>query len=317
MKTMLKIEEMVEYLDRKNIKFNYINKENAEEYLKYKNNYYNVVSYKNNFQSYIEGDTKKYANLDFSYLIDLSVIDYRLRIIIIKMILSVEHYLKIKILLDVELIISEDGYNIVNKYLKKDYKDKKKIHNNIFNKIGNEIFKKIVIKYNLKKEKLIQNIPIWEFLELITFGELIKFYEYFCNEFKLEEELKDIFILREIVKLRNAVAHNNNILNDIGAVNNKYTPDLKVKKYLNELGITKESMKRKLSNNRIRQITYLLYYFNIIVTSDGVKENVKNEVANLFYKRIILNKEYYNNNELLKSVYNYFNKIIKIHYIKM
>ena len=73
---------------------------------------------------------------------------------------------------------------------------------------------------------------------------------------------------------------------------------------------------KKLSNSRIKQITYTLYMFNKIVTSDGIKENVINEINDLFYNRIIYHKEYYNNNELLKSVYAYFEKIIEKFYKK-
>ena len=46
--------------------------------------------------------------------------------------------------------------------------------------------------------------------------------------------------------------------------------------------------------------------FNEIVTSNGIKQNVNKELNKLFFDRIILHKEYYNNNELLKSVYSYF-----------
>ena len=78
--------------------------------------------------------------------------------------------------------------------------------------------------------------------------------------------------------------------------------------------LVKKIRKTKLSNSRIRQITYTLFLFNIIVTSNGVKQNVNHDITELFYERIILNKEYYNNNELLKSIYNYFNKIIEKNY---
>ena len=51
--------------------------------------------------------------------------------------------------------------------------------------------------------------------------------------------------------------------------------------------------------------------FNIVVTSEGIKYNIKKEIKKLFYNRIVLHKEYYNNNELLKSIYNYFDNIVK------
>ena len=57
--------------------------------------------------------------------------------------------------------------------------------------------------------------------------------------------------------------------------------------------------------------------FNEIVTSNGIKQNVNKELNKLFFDRIILHKEYYNNNELLKSVYSYFKNIIENNYVNI
>ena len=84
--------------------------------------------------------------------------------------------------------------------------------------------------------------------------------------------------------------------------------------YLKKCNIGKEMRNNKLTNSRIRQITYTLYMFNEIVTSDGIKENVRKDINELFYERIIYHKEYYTNNELLKSVYSFFDKIIQKNY---
>ena len=74
------------------------------------------------------------------------------------------------------------------------------------------------------------------------------------------------------------------------------------------LTFLKKTKINKIRNNHIKQITYTLYMFNEIVTSNGIKQNVNKELNKLFLDRIILHKEYYNNNELLKSVYSYFRK---------
>ena len=319
LRTMMRISEMVEYLKLKNVKFERISEEEAEKYLRENNNYYNVTSYKHNFEKYFVGGKfiDKFIDLDFAYLKDLSIIDMRVRLLLFKMIIDNEHYLKIRILNIIETIDEDDGYRIVNLYLDRDFNDEKfprKIHNSIFKKIGSEYYQKIFSKYDLNKDKKLENIPVWEFLEIITFGELVNFYEFFADKYFLFNEIKNVYILREIVKLRNAVAHNSCVLSELDKKDNIYAPDFKIISFLNECGIGKDMRNNKLSNSRIRQITYTLYMFNEVVTSNGIKENVKNDINELFYKRIILHKEYYNNNELLKSIYLYFDKIIQKNY---
>lgn len=319
LRRMIHVDEMVEYLKQKNIKFEKISELEAEKYLRENNNYYNITSYKHNFERYYVGNgfVDKFIDLDFAYLKDLSIIDMRVRLVLFKMIVDIEHYLKIKILNRIETINEEDGYRVVNLYLFKDFNDEKfpkKLHNSIFKKVGSEYYQKIFSKYDIDKDKKLENIPIWEFLEIITFGELINFYDFYTKEYGLTDENKDVYILRDIVKLRNAVAHNSCVLSELDKKDNHYQPSLQVIQFLKESGIGKETRKNKLSNSRIRQITYTLYMFNRIVTSDGVKENVKSDIHKLFYERIIYHQEYYNNNELLKSVYLYFKKIIDNNY---
>ena len=317
LRPMMKISDMVPYLKNKNIKFDCCLEQDAETYLRENNNYYNVTSYKNNFVKYQCGELEgKYIDLDFAYLKDLSIIDYRTRIVLFKMIIDIEHYLKIRILNIIEEISNEDGYKIVNLYLEKDFNDverPKRVHESIRKKVTNEYYQKIFSKYDLDKDTKIENIPIWEFLEIITFGELINFFDFFTKYYKLDDN-KYIFILREVNKLRNAVAHNSCVLCDLDKKDNLHRADTLVINYLKECGIGKENRNTKLSNSRIRQITYTLYMFNVIVSSEGVKNNLKHDITKLFYRRIILNAKYYNNNGLLKSIYNYFDKIIEKNY---
>ena len=317
LRPMMKISEMVPYLKNKNIKFEECSEEEAEKYLRENNNYYNVTAYKNNFPKYQCGDlTGKYIDLDFAYLKDLSIIDYRTRIVLFKMIIDIEHYLKIRILNKVEELENEDGYNIVNLYLEHDYNDTKypkRVHDSIRKKVTNEYYNKIFSKYDIDGDSKIENIPIWEFLEIITFGELINFFDFFTTEYNLDDN-KYIFILREVNKLRNAVAHNSCVLSELDKKDNPYRADTLVINYLQKCGIGKENRTNKLRNSRIRQITYTLYLFNEIVSSVGVKQNVKHELSKLFYGRIILNRKYYNNNGLLQSIYEYFDKIVEKNY---
>ena len=291
LRPMMKISEMVPYLKTKNIKFDLISEAEAEIYLKCNNNYYNVTAYKHNFQKYPSPAGKYeglYQDLDFAYLKDMSIIDHRVRLLLFKMIIDIEHYLKIKILNMIEEIEDEDGYRIVNLYLEKDFNDEKfpkRVHNSIFKKVCNEYYQKIFSKYAVDKGKKLENIPIWEFLEIITFGELVNFYDFYTKEYNLVDENKDVYILRDIVKLRNAVAHNSCVLCELDKKDNTHRADTLVINYLKDCDIGKENRNTKLSNSRIRQITYTLYMFNIIASSDGVKNNVKHDITKLFYGR--------------------------------
>lgn len=320
LRPMMKISELVPYLKKKNIKFEKISEQEAEDYLRNNNNYYNLTSYKHNFLKYPSpaGEYEGlYQDLDFAYLKDMAIIDHRVRLLFFKIIIDIEHYLKIRILNLIENIEGENGYRAVNMYLEKDFNDEKfprKVHNSIFKKVGSEYYNKIFSKYDIDQDQQLENIPIWEFLEIITFGELVNFYEFFSKEYNLENELKNIFILREIVKLRNAVAHNACLLSYLDRKDNSYAPDYKIINYLIDCEIGKETRNNKLSNSRIRQMTYALYMFNEIVTSEGIKKNVTKDINELFFGRIIYHKEYYNNNGLLKSVYLYFKKIIEKNY---
>lgn len=115
LRPMLKISEMVPYLKNKNIKFELVSEYDAEKYLKENNNYYNVTAYKNNFPKYQCGQLAgKYIDLDFAYLKDLSIIDYRTRMLLFKMIIDIEHYLKIRILNKVEELNIENTIIIMD-----------------------------------------------------------------------------------------------------------------------------------------------------------------------------------------------------------
>lgn len=153
-----------------------------------------------------------------------------------------------------------------------------------------------------------------ELKPMLKIEEMVPYLKSKNIKFEIISEYNAKKYLREIVKLRNAVAHNSCLLCYLDKKDNKYSPDYKIVNYLNLCGVGKESRDNKLSNSRIKQMTCTLYMFNEIVTSDGIKRNVIEDLNELFYDRIILHKEYYNNNELLKSIYSYFDKIISYYY---
>ncbi|MBR1414095.1 MAG: Abi family protein [Bacilli bacterium] len=313
---ILTSEELVNHLKEKNIKFNYISEEDAVKYLKKNNSYYNLTSYLNNFKKYpspagrYEG---MYIDLDFAYLKDMAIVDYRLRLILFKMTTAIEHHLKLEILNNISKYSNDNGLSLVNSYLEKDFNDElfpKKIHHSIIRKVDSDYYKKLFNNYDIDGDKKLENIPLWLFLEVITFGELVRFYEYYARTYSLKKIVHNIHNLKDIVKLRNACAHNTNILNDLNQKNHNVSLNYDITRFLEKCNINKKSRHNKMSNARVRQITCTLFVFNEIVISEGVRKSVKNALNKFFFIRIKRNKKYYNNNELLISVYKYFEKII-------
>lgn len=276
------VDEQIELLKQENITFEKISVEEAKEYLIKNNNYRNLCLYKNLFEKYyIDGKyINKYIDLDFAYLKDLAIIDFELRLLLYEIISDIEHYLKFRI---INLIDSDN--NVIRKYLNRD-------------------------KENKYTKNLSENTSIEDLLDLLPFGKLIEFYEFFVKTSKLKEDKKYFNLLKEIVTLRNRVYHNNKILANLNETVENYIINPDVLDYLSRCDIDKKTYDTKISNSTIRQLTYTLYMFNILVTSEEIKEHIKELLHKLFFERIIKNKNFYKKNKLLKSVYKYFKKII-------
>ena len=87
--------------------------EDAKKFLKYNNYYFKLKSYARNYNI----NPKKYYNLDFAYLVELSKLDMYIRKIILELPLDTEHYLKVRLINDLSDNSKEDGYNIVKLFL--------------------------------------------------------------------------------------------------------------------------------------------------------------------------------------------------------
>lgn len=308
LKPMLTPSELIEHLETKGVKFELINRENAKKYLEENNNYFKLVSYRKNFPKYQNGENYgKYIGLDFKMLMDLSIIDMRIRKTMLSIVLDVEHYAKVKLLSKIENG-SKDGYTIVEEYMQ-DLKSK-----NEYEYLESELNKNktgtycgdLVTKYD-------GEYPIWVFVEIVPFGRLIKFYRFIAEKLKDKKMINESYMLMDVRELRNACAHNNCIINDLKSGTSKYPANYIVLNTIAKMGISKKVRDNKLSNTRIKQLITLLYLNKNIVTSQGVL-NHQAMSLNELKERIEHNIDYYEKNELIKTSFNFLNKIIDIWY---
>lgn len=139
-----------------------------------------------------------------------------LREIIVQMALNIEHFAKVKLMKLITDNPNEDGYTIVSDYIN-NLPENNRIHlMQELNKNSRSPYcREAYLKYK-------DDLPVWVFLEIITFGSFISFYKNSIErpsfQFTRQESnrYKDNFYLMLTVKyIRNAAAHNNCILNDL------------------------------------------------------------------------------------------------------
>lgn len=312
-KPKLNTDGQIQHLLSKGVQFNLISIEDATAYLKDNNNYFKLRAYRKNFPKHPDGENKgKYINLDFAELKDLSIIDMRMRYVFIQMALDIEHFAKVRLLHAIE-DSSDDGYQIVEDYIE-ELKTKDELNSSHhYDALQSELIRNkdnpycggIIDKYD-------GCYPAWAFVEIVPLGTMIHFYG-FCADKLGRKDLKDeYYLLKTIKELRNAAAHSNCIIFDMGTKDSKYKPNYSVLRALN--GISKAVKDSQLGNERMRQMITLLYAHTVFVTSDGVHTHTKDMLVELV-QRMFHHIEYYEGNENILAAFNFFKKSVDILFI--
>lgn len=307
--------EQIEYMKSKGITFNYIQEADAIRLLSNNTYYYKVTAFRKNFKK----KNDKYNNLDFGNLNDLATIDMYLRYISIKLLLDLEHALKSLI---INIITKEpliDGYDIVREY---DEHSRKNFYSKWYNKNKKYIpvWEIIMSRSSDKKgyhyelfEKRKENPPIWVLIELMSYGELIRFIEYCCNleEYdKFKGNLTEAFMLMKYTRnFRNAAAHSRPLLINVCDTNQMSKPEKSVTEYTSKAGITKLDRKEHFTNMKMHDFCCILILHDKYIKSDEMKTDRKDEMIRLV-ERCSKRKVYYENCVELKNVFDSFSKII-------
>lgn len=292
-KPKLIAEDQVIHLAQKGVKFSTISQKDALEYLIINSNYFKLTSYRKNFEKHITGpDAGKYLDLEFALLKDLAIIDMRLRYTLIHMALDIEHFSKVQLLRKIELALNEDGYSLVTDFIASlEARQKSYLESEISRNKKSPYCRAIISKYD-------GSYPIWAFVEIIPFGRLLSLYLFCADRFD-DKSLRDQhYLLLGVVQLRNAVAHNNCIINDLSPNTTEHDTRNAVNIALGEIkGISKTTRQRKMSNVRVQQIVTLLFVHKVLVTSEGVHKN-RAESLHRLTERMFKNLDTYHNDRI-------------------
>lgn len=301
MKELLSIEELIDHMKSKGITFNEVSESDAKKFLQENNYYMKLAAYRANYEKCPAGKRAgKYKKLDFGYLKELSTIDMYLRYIIIDMCLDIEHAIKVKLINDITNNPLEDGYDIVRKFIAKD--DNLRILKNIRSHKSGEYCKDLIEKYY-------PYFPVWVFVELISFGDLL----YFCSFYEEVYGVKIVnnTLMNTVRDMRNAAAHSNCILNKMTErIDSTKQVNSDVTNFIKRISaISKTSrvnnLNYKFTNNFI---TLLCVYDGLMIESS--KQKRYKELQEFLDGRVVKNKSFFKSNSKIVGVYNFHKKVI-------
>lgn len=293
----LNVEEQIDHLKKKGVRFSIISEKEALDYLLKNNNFFKLTAYRKNYQKNRED---KYVNLEFAYLRDLAIIDMRIRKCLLDMCLDVEHNTRMKIVRAIELSNNEDGYSIVS-----DFREAYPAVDECISAAEKSPYcRDIIYKYR-------DEMPIWALVEILQFGSLCNLFDFLATRLNDVDMTNESYMLHEIRKIRNACAHSNCILNDLKSSSMKtHKPSNEINQALSSIGISANSRKRKMSNDRIRQIVTLLYYYKKHIKSEGLQKYQGSQLRCHFIDRPAYSASYYKNNDQVLSFFKFIKTIV-------
>ena len=316
--------ELILHMKNKGIKFSIINDVDAEDHLNSHDNYFKLTSYRKNYTKYTSGSNKgKYENLEFAYLVELARLDVEIRSLLLNISLDIEHFLKVALIKAVEDRMvdckDEDGYKVLQGYLNADdignFDDKVKASTKRKNQYNNKFSQNLKNPYCYGLiEKYNDEMPIWTYVELCSFGDTKDLIEYYSKTAGWSLGI-DVITLDRVRQIRNACAHGNCIINDLNHNSSNTiisrTPQF-LANFLIRAGINQGARHNKMSNPRINQIVHLLYTFDKIVVTDNTRQRRLKEFKDLITRRLLEHQDYFKQNQLLITTYRFFEKLANI-----
>lgn len=299
----LSVPEQVQHMKNNGIRFDLITEKDAEEYLTNNTYFFKLKAYDVLFEKYRIGEKQgQYVNLDFAYLQELSIIDMHLRHFLLKTTVDLEHVIKVRFLRDFNNSES-DGYGVVDQFMTTfpDIKDR------ILQKRGSSYCDDLIDK--LESE----GYALWNIIELLSFGDFIKLYEFFYETYpNALTGINFSYPMRNIKNLRNASAHNNCLIDQIAKESNRsINPNKKVISYVSLIpGMQKQTRLSCMKKPTVCDFVTLIYVIDKAIEPGGVRNHIIEELQYLFTERIPRHGDYFVKNNTLTMIYGFIKQIV-------
>lgn len=293
-KPKLSASQQVAHMVDLGIGFKIISKEEAEQYILDNTYFFKIKSFAKNYN---KNSINQYVDLEFAYLKELSILDMHLRNLILMLCLHLEHFLKVDLNKHLCQNNAENGYTIIETFQKSAF---------YTNNGGFQL--KTKSRYNEDLISKYENcFALWNFMEIISFGELIHLYKFYFEKYDVKKAKLFIFLF-SVKQLRNACAHNNCLLNNINKPVAKTNYSL-ISFLKNKSSLSKTTIETNCNKLLGNDFASLLYCFFNIVSSKDVKNHVKVDLNN-FAIRLQKNKDLFSKNDRILSMLNFLESII-------
>lgn len=290
-------EQINSYMKSKGILFNISNKQDAINFLTDNSYLFKLKSYAKNYEKRADGT---YINLEFAYLQELSTIDMHLRRFCMRLALDIEHMLKTKLLRDFNTD-NCDGYSIVDEYLRQNTNLKIYLEN--YNARGYTAKDNILKKYGI-------NLSIWNFLEILEFGNFLEFCKFYYTKYPNTQYDKIKNLLWSVKYIRNLSAHNNCLINNLNPIK-KFRQNFQIQNIIqNNINSSTNSINQKMKIPIVNDIIATLIIFKTLCKSKKMQKETFKELIKLFNGRLKKHEIYFDKNTKISSVYVFLVKVI-------
>lgn len=277
-KALLDVPAQIAKLKSKGVTFDLCTEDEAAAYLTDRTYFFKLYAYRTLFERRVGGPRDgQYVNLDFGHLKLLASLDRTLRYALLPMTLDVEHFARVKLVREVTEREGEDGYSIVSDHLAAlNHKQRNRRTGEVGALSEDAYCSALVEKYTLPDD-----MPLWVYLELVSFGSFISIYLFCAERWGDRAMREEYFQLRQSKAARNAFAHSSNVINGFANAASAVDTNASVMRALAEAGISHRVRSAKMRNPRLQQIATLLYLHSQIVPEGTSRSRAQADIARL------------------------------------
>lgn len=275
----LSFDGQVEHLARRGVRFELTGPDEAREYLADRMYFFKVKAYEKDFPRDGRG---MYLHLDFAYLQDLVDIDACIRGFVLDVFPMLEHHLKVDLNRRLCEDEQEDGYAVVRDFLMAQLARGRDLMADLERRHVGPNPRVARNRYTGDMFRKYQTNPAyWNFMEVLTFGDLKDFYA-FCAD-RTDGAPRTAGLLFAAGRARNAAAHGNCLLDNVYEKTEKGEKSRKLRSLVAPmLGVDlTEGLKKTLSISSVQDLMCVLLAFLDFVRSRPEREKASSQAEQL------------------------------------